>query len=182
MQNVGHENSKLRLEPGGQVRLLTFHKGTIDRLVSFKTMAYLQSSLLLAPQASLHTPREELMERARSYQATLEVMYVQDHPHLGRLIHSDPRSYLQSLLSQCYEEILNMKGASGAVKFENSNFVRASSLRHRSLRHRLRPTTAPTPTTMLTTMLMAETPPSRCAGGARGRRGSEPGPCPSSCA
>jgi hypothetical protein len=101
-QNVGHENSKLRLEPGGQVQLLTFHKGTIDRLVSFKTIAYLQSSLLLAPQASLHTPREEQMERARSYQATLEVMYVQDHLHVGRLIHSDPRSYLQSLLSQDY--------------------------------------------------------------------------------
>ena len=42
------------------------------------------------------------------YQASLKVMYINDHLHVGSLIHPDHRSNLQTLLSQYYEDILDM--------------------------------------------------------------------------
>jgi hypothetical protein len=80
-------------------------------------------------------------------------MYINYHSHVGRLIHPDHRRNLQTLLT-----VSVLRGHPGRwtcreqvewYRFENSNFVRASSLRHRRLCHRLRPTTAatmPTPT------------------------------------
>jgi hypothetical protein len=71
-------------------------------------------------------------------------------------------------------------------RFENSNFVRASSLHNRSLRHRLRPTPPPdnrsddadADAEGVEAMPMTEPPPPPCcAGGALGLRGREPGPC-----
>jgi hypothetical protein len=62
------------------------------------------------------------MERARSYQAALEDMYINDHPHVGRIIHPDYRRDLQTLLSQYYEDILDMKGASGTAKIRELKF------------------------------------------------------------
>jgi hypothetical protein len=114
------------------------------------------------------------MERARSYQATLEVMYVQDHQHAGRLIHFDHRCDLKILVSQYYEEILDMKEASGAVKIRELNFHK--SLRHRCFRHCLRPTTV----TMLTPTADGRTPPPsirRRSAGAAGPR-TRPLPLP----
>jgi hypothetical protein len=103
---------------------------------------------------SYNIPRDKLMmERARWYQASLKAMYIKDHPHVGRLIHPDHRRNLQTLLT-----VSVLRGHPGRwtcreqvewYRFENSNFVRASSLLLRRLRHRLRPTTAatmPTPT------------------------------------
>jgi hypothetical protein len=58
----------------------------------------------------------ERREQARSYQASLEVMYINDHPHVGRLIHPDHQHNLQTLLPQYYEDILDMKGTRGAVQ------------------------------------------------------------------
>jgi hypothetical protein len=70
-------------------------EGPIDKFVSFKTMAYLQANILLT--TSYHTPTDELMEQARSYQASLEDMYINDHPHVGSIIHPDYRRVVSVL-------------------------------------------------------------------------------------
>jgi hypothetical protein len=49
-------------------------------------------------------------------------MYINYHPYVGRLIPPDHRRNLQALLSQYYEEILDMKGASGAVQIRELKF------------------------------------------------------------
>jgi hypothetical protein len=117
---------------------------------------------------SYRTPREKLMERARSYQASLEAMYINDHPHVGRLIHPDHRRNLQTLLTvsvlrghpgrwTCREQVEQSDS-------RTANFVSASSVRHRRLRHRLRPTTAatmptPTPTPKVSRRCRWQSPP-----------------------
>jgi hypothetical protein len=134
---------------------------------------------------SYHTPRDKQMERAKSYQASLEARYINEHPHVGSLLHPDHRRNLQTLLT-----VSALRGHPGRwtcreqlewYRFENSNFVRASSLSHLSLCHRLCPTTAATmqtPTPKAPRQCQWQSlPPPRCAGGTRGRRGSEPGPC-----
>ena len=61
--------------------------GRGDKLISFRTMAYVQANIFLA--APYQTPREDLSQRA-----TRE---------------------LQALLSTYFEDVLGMKGASGVV-------------------------------------------------------------------
>jgi histidinol phosphatase-like PHP family hydrolase len=83
----------------GYVRVsVTVPRGLIEEILAVKTTSH-------------RTPRDELMERARSYKASLEAMYINDHPHVGLLIHPDHRRNLQTLLPQYYEDILDMKGA-----------------------------------------------------------------------
>ena len=53
--------------------------GHVDKLVFFRTMTvtYVQAKMLLC--TSIHTPREELFELARSFQDTSEVLYIKEH-------------------------------------------------------------------------------------------------------
>ena len=76
-------------------------QGLIKEILAVKGANILQTT-------SYHTPRYKLMEQARLYQASLKAMYINDHQHVGRLIHPDHRHNLQTLLSQCYEDILDM--------------------------------------------------------------------------
>jgi hypothetical protein len=87
------------------------------------------------------------MEQARLYQASLEAMYINDHQQVGSLIHPDHHSNIQTLLTvsvlrehpgrwTCREQV-------EWYRFKNSNSVRASSLHHLLLCHRLRPTPPP---------------------------------------
>jgi hypothetical protein len=131
-----------------RARVLTVPRGLVEEILAVKG-----ANILLI--TSYYTPRDELMERARSYQASLEAMYINNHQYVGRLIHPDHRRNLQTLLFQYYKDILDMKGASGAVQIRELKFrksVEQSPVdRHRRLRHRLRLTTAtttPTPTLM----------------------------------
>jgi hypothetical protein len=91
------------------------------------------ANILLTTFYNIQPARDKLMmERARWYQASLEAMYINDHPHVGRLIHPDHRSNLQTLLT-----VSVLRGRPGRrtcreqvelYRFEDSNFVRASSL------------------------------------------------------
>jgi hypothetical protein len=76
-------------------------QGLVEEILAVK-----EANILLS--TSYHSPRDKLMERARWYQASLEAMYINDHQHVGRLIHPDHRCNLQTLLSQYYEDILDM--------------------------------------------------------------------------
>ena len=98
-------------------------RGQVDKLVSFRTMTYVQANLMLC--TTIHVPSKELLERTRSYQDSLEELYIKDHPAVGRsrrTIHPDHRRDLQTLLSQYYEEILTIKGASGVAKTRELKF------------------------------------------------------------
>jgi hypothetical protein len=162
----------------------------VPRGLVAEILAVKGSNFLLT--TSYYTPRDELMERARSYQASLEAMYINNRPHVGSLIHTDHRSNLQTLLSQYNEDILDMKGTIGAVQIRELKFRKSVEPppvdRHRRLRHRHRPTTAtttPMPTLMPKTSRrcrwQSPDPPPRCAGGARGWRAANlatAGPAP----
>ena len=70
---------------------------------------------------------EELFERARTFQDSLEAAYTQDHPASDGTL---PPDYcraleLQEQLSQYYKELLGCKGANGVAGQGNSNFVAA---------------------------------------------------------
>ena len=51
--------------------------GRPDKLISFKTMAYVQANILLC--ATYMTPKEDLLERARTFQDSLEAGCKKDH-------------------------------------------------------------------------------------------------------
>jgi hypothetical protein len=97
--------------------------GRIDKLISFKTMAYVQANIFLC--APKDTPRDELFERARTFQDSLESTYKDEHRSTGGILDPEYRNDLQKVLTEYYEEVLNFKGASGvsqprALKFRRS--------------------------------------------------------------
>ena len=63
-----------------------------------------------------------MFEQARSFQGTLEELYVEKHPTADRTIHPDHRRDLQTLLSQYHEELLSLKEASGVAKTRELKF------------------------------------------------------------
>ena len=104
----------------------------------------------------IHTPREELFERVRSFQDTLEELCIKEHPTADGSMHPDHRRDLRRLLSQYYEQL-----SKGVEPGSASACVPASA----SVRRRRRRWPSPYPA-----------PHPRC-GGRRGR-GHEPGPAP----
>jgi hypothetical protein len=120
-------------------------------------MAYVQANSLRLPCTSIHsTPREKMIERAQLYQDTLK--------------------------SSKSKNVQHCEGPYILIMAETYRLC------HCRLRQRLRPTTAATTPTPTQTpkprasrrcQWQSPNPPPqpRCAGGAWGRRGSEPGPC-----
>ena len=75
-------------------------------------MAYVQSNVFLtAPY------KEELFQRATSFQESLEDAFTGKTRYKTSDIssHPDYRKELHTLLSEYYEDVLDMKGASGVV-------------------------------------------------------------------
>ena len=77
--------------------------------VSFKT--YVQANILLS--ATYASPKEELFERARSSQESLEAYYMDENLTIRHTIHPDFRKELQTVLSTYFENIQGVKGAGG---------------------------------------------------------------------
>jgi hypothetical protein len=95
----------------------------IDKLISFKTVEYVQANIFLcAPKDTL---RGELFERARTFQDSLENTYKDVHRSTGGILNSAYRHDLQKVLTEYYEEVLNMKGAGGAAKPRELKFRRS---------------------------------------------------------
>ena len=81
-----------------------------DKLISFKTvtMAYVQANILMC--ATYLTPKEDLFERALSFQDSLEAGYKTDHATIDSdgTLHSDYRRELQVVLSQSLGQYLTV--------------------------------------------------------------------------
>lgn len=97
--------------------------GRVDKLISFRTMAYVQANIFLC--APKDTPMEELFERARTFQESLESSYKTNYPTGNRSIHPAYRQELQKVLSEYYEDVLSVKGASGTSKPRELKFRRS---------------------------------------------------------
>jgi len=95
----------------------------IDKLISFKTMAYVQANIFLC--APRDTPRDELFERARTFQDSLENTYKEMHRSTGWILDPEYRHDLHKVLTEYYEEVLNMKGAGGDAKPRELKFRRS---------------------------------------------------------
>ena len=87
--------------------------GRGDKLISFRTMAYVQANVFLT--APYQTPKDELFQRATSFQESLEDAFKKEYKTSDVSSHPDYRKELHTLLSKHYEDVLDMKGASGVV-------------------------------------------------------------------
>ena len=76
----------------------------------------------LVLQNQLLSAKEDLFERAWTFQDSLKAGYKKDHPTSYGSLHSDYRRKLQVLLSKCYEEVLGCKGASGVATQRDLKF------------------------------------------------------------
>ena len=90
--------------------LLPSDFGRGDMLISFRTMACVKANIfLLAPYQS---PKDQLFQRATSFQVSLEEEPKKHFATDENKRHSDYRAELQTLLSTYYEELLGIAGAS----------------------------------------------------------------------
>ena len=60
-------------------------------------------AMYMTPNLSL---KENLFERAQTFQDSIKAGYKTDHPKTDRTLHYDCRRELQVVLSQCYKEVL----------------------------------------------------------------------------
>ena len=71
------------------------------------------------------TQKEDLFERARTFQDSFEAGYNADHPTVDGTLHSNYRRELQVVLSQYYEEVLGFNCDATATLISSEH--RASS-------------------------------------------------------
>ena len=85
-----------------------------------------QANILLS--ATFAYPREELFERARSYQESLEIGYMSENLTISHTIHREFSKELQAVMSTYFEDIRNVtgKGASSQGEPRLLQFPRCS--------------------------------------------------------
>ena len=93
--------------------LLTDPPGRCDKLISCRTISYVQANILLA--APFQSPRDELFQRATSFQESLEEEMKTEYKTKDVSSHPDYRRELLALLSTYYEDLLDLKGACGVA-------------------------------------------------------------------
>ncbi len=88
--------------------------GRCDKLVSFKTLTYVQANLFLC--APHHSPGDRLFERARTFQDSLVNGYNEERKPILGIMDPAYRNDLQKVLAEYYEELMDLPGASGVSK------------------------------------------------------------------
>ena len=103
------------LAASSSLPLPTDLNGRGDKLISFRAMAYVQANIFLVAPCQTPKDSEDLFQRATSSQESIEEAFKSDYNTNDVSSHPDYRKELQALLSTYYEDVLDMKGASGVV-------------------------------------------------------------------